>query len=46
MRAPVDKDGFENVVAEDEERFKHGRNGDNRMTPFQCNKCHFINIQK
>ena len=27
-------------------RFKRGRNGDNLMTPFQCDKCHFVNMQK
>jgi hypothetical protein len=44
--APVDEDGFENIIAGDEERFKRGRNGDNLMTPFQCDKCHFVNMQK
>jgi hypothetical protein len=45
IRASVDEDGFKNVVAGDENRFKQGRNGDNLMTLFQCNKCHFVNIQ-
>jgi hypothetical protein len=42
----MDEDGFENVVAGDEDRFKHGRNGDNLITPFQCDQCHFINMKK
>ena len=29
----------------DEDRFKRGRNGDNLLTPFQCDKCHFVNMQ-
>jgi hypothetical protein len=33
------------VVAGDEDRFKQGRNGNNLMTLFQCNNCHFVNIQ-
>jgi hypothetical protein len=46
IQAPVDEDGFENIVAGDEDRFKRGRNGNNLMTPFQCDKCQFINMQK
>ena len=26
--------------------FKEGRDGDQFMIPFQCNVCHFLNIQK
>ncbi len=29
---------------EDQERFQIARNGDNLVTPFQCDTCHFINI--
>jgi hypothetical protein len=42
----VDEDGFESVVTGDERRFKEARNGDNIMMPFQCNLCHFRNIQR
>jgi hypothetical protein len=45
IRAPVDKNGFENMVARYEDRLKRGRNGDNLMTPFQCDNCHFVNMQ-
>ncbi len=30
--------------AEDEKQFLEARNGDNLVTPFQCDRCHFINI--
>jgi hypothetical protein len=30
--------------AEDEERFLVARDGDNLTTPFQCDACHFMNI--
>jgi hypothetical protein len=30
--------------SEDEERFLVARNGDNLVTPFQCDVCHFVNI--
>jgi hypothetical protein len=43
--APTDEDGFENVIESDVDRFKCGRNGDNLMIPFQCDLCHFRNIQ-
>jgi hypothetical protein len=29
---------------EDQDRFQIARNGDNLVTPFQCDTCHFINI--
>ncbi len=30
--------------AEEEKRFLEARDGDNLVTPFQCDRCHFINI--
>jgi hypothetical protein len=46
VRVPLDSDGVEQVVAGDENRFQHGRKGDYLITPFQCELCHFRNIQK
>jgi hypothetical protein len=43
--APMDEDGFANIIAGDELRSKTGRNGSNIMTPFQCNICQFCNIK-
>ena len=31
---------------DDPKRFKEGRDGDQFMIPFQCDVCHFLNIQK
>ena len=31
---------------EDRMRFKEGREGDHLLTPFQCDSCHFLNIQQ
>ena len=33
------------MVDEDPKRFKEGRDGDHLMVPFQCDVCHFVNIQ-
>ena len=33
------------MVDEDPKRFKEGRDGDHLMVPFQCDICHFVNIQ-
>ena len=30
---------------EDKQRFKEGRDGDHLLTPFQCDVCHFLNMQ-
>jgi hypothetical protein len=30
---------------DDKERFKEGREGDHLLTPFQCDRCHFVNMQ-
>jgi hypothetical protein len=31
---------------EDRMRFKEGRDGDHLLTPFQCDTCHFLNMQQ
>jgi len=42
---PQDEEGEIMVIGEEEElRFMTARNGDNLVTPFQCDHCHFINI--
>ena len=52
-RFPVLKrDDLGQAFAEDDEepedpsRFKEARPGDHLITPFQCDVCHFVNIQK
>jgi hypothetical protein len=40
----VDDDGVDQRLVGDELRFMEGRNGDNLITPFQCDLCHFRNI--
>ena len=34
------------MVSDDLLRFKERRDGDHLMTPFQCDTCHFVNIQR
>ena len=46
IRRAVDEDGLVVESTTEENRFKYGRVGDNFMTMFQCNLCHFRNIQK
>jgi hypothetical protein len=46
VRKSVDDDGIEIVKAGDEKRFLEARPGDNLLTPFQCELCHFRNIMK
>ena len=43
-QTPVDDDGVDQRLVGDELRFLEGRNGDNLITPFQCDLCHFRNI--
>jgi hypothetical protein len=43
-QTPVDDDGVDQRLVGDEMRFLEGRNGDNLITPFQCDLCHFRNI--
>jgi hypothetical protein len=46
IRRAVDEDGLVVESAADADRFKYGRAGDNFMTMFQCDLCHFRNIQE
>jgi hypothetical protein len=41
---PRDEEGNEVLAEEDRERFIVARNGDNLVTPFQCDLCHFRNL--
>ena len=38
--------GPETLEEEDPRQFRWAREGDHLMCPFQCNQCHFMNIQK
>jgi hypothetical protein len=38
--------GPEELEEDNPDRFKCARNGDHLMCPFQCNLCHFYNIQR
>ena len=33
------------MVDKDPARFKEGRDSDHLLVPFQCDTCHFVNIQ-
>lgn len=47
MARPQDEAGeFMVQDEEDEKRFLMARDGDNLVTPFQCDHCHFMNIMK
>lgn len=46
MAKPQDEGGEEIEDLEDKDRFMQGRNGDNLVTPFQCDLCHFRNLMK
>ena len=41
----MDEAGEVVFVEEDADRFMEARNGDHLMCPFQCDECHFWNIQ-
>lgn len=42
---PIDEDGeLLPVLGLEADRFLHARNGDNLLTPFQCDWCHFANL--
>jgi hypothetical protein len=43
---PEDEDGFVTLKSEDKNRFLVARKGDHLTCPFQCDLCHFRNIQK
>lgn len=40
----IDPDDFEEDS--DADRFQEARDGDHFMTPFQCDRCHFVNVRK
>jgi hypothetical protein len=42
----VDDEGYDQTVEGDELRFRGARDGDHLMCPFQCDLCHFRNIQR
>jgi hypothetical protein len=46
IRKAEDDEGHDQTLAGEELRFRVGRNGDSLMCPFQCDICHFRNIQK
>jgi hypothetical protein len=46
IKKPMDEEGFSVLVERDKGRFLSARNGDHFMCPFQCDLCHFRNIQK
>jgi hypothetical protein len=43
---PRDEDGEEVYDEEDADRYIVGRDGDNLVTPFQCDQCHFRNLMR
>jgi hypothetical protein len=45
VRLPIDKEGNMLVSEEDKFRFGEARPGDHLFCPFQCELCHFRNIQ-
>ena len=46
IKRTLDEDGIEIKRGDDDLRFLRGRDGDHLMTPYQCELCHFRNIQK
>jgi hypothetical protein len=46
IRTLEDDEGYDQTLGSDEKRFKVGRNRDHLMCPYQCDLCHFRNIQK
>jgi hypothetical protein len=45
VRLPKDEEGYVLRKKGDDKRFQYARNGDHFMTTFQCDLCHFRNIQ-
>ena len=41
---PANEDGFINEEEKTSKHYCEARNGDNLLTPFQCNTCHFRNL--
>jgi hypothetical protein len=46
IRLAADDEGNDQTLGGDEKRFRVARNGDHLMCPYQCDLCHFRNIQK
>ncbi len=46
IAVPTNEDGFINEEDQSNSRYKVARNGDNLLTPFQCDTCHFRNIME
>lgn len=44
VRRATDEEGYVVTVAKDQGRFMYGRAGDHLLTTFQCDLCHFRNI--
>jgi hypothetical protein len=44
IRRPTDEEGYVVVVEKDNRRFLFGREGDQYLTMFQCDLCHFRNM--
>ena len=45
IKLPLDEEGDLQIDERDLDRFKTGRDGDHLITAFQCDLCHFRNIQ-
>jgi hypothetical protein len=43
---PEDEDGYATLKAQDKQRFQIAWNGDYLMVAFQCDLCHFHNINR
>lgn len=43
---PLDEEGVDVSDTSDERRYVMGRDGDNLITPFQCDLCHFRNLMR
>ena len=46
IRTAEDDEGYNQTLKGEEKRFRVGRNEDHLMCPFQCDLCHFCNIQR
>jgi hypothetical protein len=46
IRTAEDDEGYDQTLKGEKQRFRVGRNGDHLMCPFQCDLCHFRNLQK
>ena len=44
IRRPTDEDGYVVNIPRDKNRFMFGRAGDQYLTTFQCDVCHFRNV--